>query len=126
MDLLFITIALLFCAFFSGIEIAYLTSNNLKIELDNKQGAFFAWLLSTFLKHPSRFIGTLLVGNYIALVFYAILIARLLESVFYRWELSGAAIMLLQTVIATLIILVVGEFLPKTLFRINSNFILKL
>jgi len=127
MDLIIlITIALLCCAFFSGIEIAYLTSNKLKIELDNKQGAFSARLLSTFLKHPSRFIGTLLVGNYIALVFYAILIARLLESVFYRWEHSGAAIMLLQTVIATLIILVVGEFLPKTLFRINSNFILKL
>ena len=126
MDLLFIAIALLFCAFFSGIEIAYLTSNKLKIELDNKQGVFSARLLSTFLKHPSQFTGTLLVGNYIAFVIYAILMARVLGSVFSRWELSGVVIILLQTVISALIILVVGEFLPKALFRINSNFILKI
>lgn len=127
MDLVvLIAISLFFSAFFSGMEIAFLTSNKLKIELNNKQGAFSARLLSGFLKHPSRFIGTMLVGNNIALVFYGILMARLLEPVFYDWGLTGAGVLILQTVVSTLIILFAGEFLPKTLFRINSNFILNL
>ncbi len=122
--LILIAVSLFFSAFFSGLEIAFLTANKLKIELDNKQGAFSARLLSDFLKQPSRFIGTMLVGNNIALVFYGILMARLLEPIFYSWNLTSASVLLLQTVVSTLIILFAGEFLPKTLFRINSNFIL--
>lgn len=122
--LLLIAATLVFSAFFSGMEIAFLTSNKLKIELDNKQGAFSAKLLSGFLKHPSRFIGTMLVGNNVALVFYGILMAQLLEPTLYKWGLSNASVLLVQTVVSTLIILFAGEFLPKTLFRINSNFIL--
>lgn len=125
MDLLvLIVITLLFSAFFSGIEIAFLSSNKLKIELDNKQGAFSAKMLSGFVKHPSRFIGTMLVGNNIALVVYGILMAKLLEPVFYGWGMSNASVLLLQTLVSTLVILFAGEFIPKTLFRINSNFIL--
>lgn len=105
-------------------EIAFLTANKLKIELDNKQGGFSARLLSGFLKNPSRFIGTLLVGNNIALVFYGILMAKLLEPPLFSWGLSGPTVLLLQTIVSTLIILFAGEFLPKTLFRINSNFVL--
>lgn len=127
MDLiLLIAITLVFSAFFSGMEIAFLTSNKLKIELDNKQGAFSAKMLSGFLKHPSRFIGTLLVGNNIALVFYGILMAQLLEPVFYQWGMSNAAVLTFQTLVSTLVILFFGEFIPKTLFQINSNFILNL
>ncbi|NEN23039.1 HlyC/CorC family transporter [Cryomorpha ignava] len=127
MDLIvLIAISLFFSAFFSGMEIAFLTSNKLKIELNNKQGAFSARLLSGFLQHPSRFIGTMLVGNNIALVLYGILMARMLEPVFYNWGLTSASVLLLQTIVSTLIILFAGEFLPKTLFRINSNFILNL
>ncbi len=122
--LILIAVSLFFSAFFSGMEIAFLTSNKLKIELDNKQGAFSARVLSGFLKHPSRFIGTMLVGNNVALVFYGILMARLLEPVFYEWGLSSASVLLLQTLVSTLIILFAGEFIPKTLFQINSNFIL--
>ena len=124
--LLLIAATLVFSAFFSGMEIAFLTSNKLKIELDNKQGTFSAKMLSGFLKQPSRFIGTLLVGNNIALVFYGILMAQLLEPTLDSWGLSNASVLLLQTLISTLIILFAGEFLPKTLFRINSNFTLNL
>ncbi len=122
--LLLITATLVFSAFFSGMEIAFLTANKLKIELDNKQGAFSAKMLSGFLKHPSRFIGTLLVGNNIALVFYGILMAELLEPTLYNWGLSNATVLIVQTLVSTIIILFAGEFVPKTLFRINSNFIL--
>ena len=121
-----IVITLFFSAFFSGMEIAFLTANKLKIELDNKQGRFSARLLSGFLKRPSRFIGAMLVGNNIALVFYGILMAMLLEPVFYGWGLSGPAVLLLQTIVSTVVILFAGEFLPKTLFRINANFILNI
>ena len=122
--IILIVISLFFSAFFSGMEIAFITANKLKIELDNKQGGFSARLLSGFLKQPSRFIGTMLVGNNIALVFYGILMAKLLEPVLYSWGLSGPSVLLLQTIVSTLIILFAGEFLPKTLFQINSNFVL--
>ena len=122
--IILIVVSLFFSAFFSGMEIAFITANKLKIELDNKQGGFSARLLSGFLKQPSRFIGTMLVGNNIALVFYGILMAKLLEPVLYSWGLSGPSVLLLQTIVSTLIILFAGEFLPKTLFQINSNFVL--
>ncbi len=121
-----IGVTLLFSAFFSGMEIAFLTANKLKIELESKQGAFSAQLLSGFLKQPSRFIGSMLVGNNIALVFYGIFMAQLLEPVFFSWGLSEVYVLLCQTIASTLVILFFGEFLPKTLFRINSNFVLNL
>lgn len=124
--LILIIITLCFSAFFSGMEIAFLTSNKLKIELDNKQGGFSAKLLSGFVKQPGRFIGAMLVGNNIALVFYGIFMARLLEPIFHTWNFSEPAVLLSQTIVSTLVILLVGEFLPKTLFRANSNFILNL
>lgn len=123
---LIILITLIFSALFSGMEIAFLTANKLKIELDNKQGVFTAKLLSGFIKSPSRFIGTMLVGNNIALVFYGVFMAQMLETPLQQgFGLSNAWTLILQTLISTLIILVTGEFLPKTLFRINPNFILQ-
>ncbi|MCA1763477.1 MAG: hemolysin family protein [Cryomorphaceae bacterium] len=120
----FLVLTILFSAFFSGVEIAFITSNKLKIELENKHGAFSAKLLSNFIQKPGRFIGTMLVGNNIALVVYGILMAKLCDPILQSWGMSEVWILLTQTLISTLIILFAGEFIPKTLFRINSNFIL--
>ncbi len=123
---LIIVVSLLFSAFFSGMEIAFLSANKLKIELDNKQGFFSAKLLSRFLQQPSKFIGSMLVGNNISLVLYGIFMAVWLEPIVLGWGLSGVLSMLVQTIISTLIILFMGEFIPKTLFRINPNSILNI
>ena len=123
--LLIILVSLLFSAFFSGTEIAYLQSNRLKIEIDKKQGVVSAKILSFFVKNESKFITTLLLGNNIALVVYGIfmgelIIAKLFPDHMNTTELPGL-ILFTQTLISTLIILVTAEFLPKTIFRINPN-----
>lgn len=124
-SLLLILITLILSAFFSGIEIAYLSANKLQIELQVQQGQFTGKVLAKFLKKPSMFIGTTLIGNTISLVLYGILMAQLLVPEIR--ELAGpsfdneAAILILQTVISTLIVLFTAEFLPKSLFMINPN-----
>jgi len=124
-----IIITLIFSAFFSGTEIAFVSSSRLKQELDMKRNIFSARILSDFYKNPSRFIGALLLGNNIALVVYGMETAKWLEPVLLEKlpaSLNSEWIILLsQTVISTLIILVIAEFLPKILFRINPNAILK-
>lgn len=112
-------------AFFSGIEIAFVSANKLKIELDNNQGNFTAKLLSSFLKKPAKFIGAMLLGNNIALVIYSILMAGLLEPFIITYLGNNELIILLiQTIISTLFVLFFAEFLPKALFRINPNKVL--
>ncbi|MDT8392792.1 MAG: hemolysin family protein [Bacteroidales bacterium] len=127
-DTLIIIISLVFSAFFSGMEIAFISSNNLKIELDKSRGLLSGKILSRFNKNPSRFIGALLLGNNIALVIYGIAMASLLEPViigFLPENLqSESLILILQTIIATLIILFTAEFFPKIIFRKNPNNIL--
>lgn len=120
-ELIVILFALVFSAFFSGIEIAFVSSSRLKIELDKKQGKFAAKILSFFVKNQSRFIGALLVGNNIALVVYGIYMAKILDPIIGRFTDSEVSLALLQTIISTLLVLVSAEFLPKTIFRINPN-----
>lgn len=125
-SLLIIFICILFSAYFSGIEIAFLSANKLKIELENKQGNFTAKVLSFFTRRPSHFISAMVLGNNVALVIYGIYMAILLEPPIrdYLWN-NNWFVLVLQTIISTLIILITAEFLPKALFRINPNGILK-
>ena len=123
-------VILLFSGFFSGMEIAFVSSSKLRFEMDREEQGFSARLIDTFYRHPNSFISTLLVGNNIALVVYGILMAKIV-SVLVLIPLgihhpdgncpNEALCLFLQTIIATLIVLVTGEFLPKTLFRINPN-----
>lgn len=127
---LVIVLMILFSGFFSGMEIAFVSSNRLKQELDLKRKLLTAKILSVFYENPSRFIGSLLLGNNIALVVYGIAMAKLLEpgikSLLPASVYSEFLVLLLQTIISTLIILFTAEFIPKVVFRINPNSTLKL
>ncbi len=120
-----VLICLLFSALFSGIEIAFISADKLRIELANKNGKLYGKLLSRFVKQPTRFIGTTLVGNNIALVLYSFFMATLLEP-FLTTHLPSSVnndvtILILQTVLATFLVLVVAEFTPKSVFLIDPN-----
>lgn len=125
---LIIVISIIFSAFFSGMEIAYISSNKLKIELDKNKGLFSAKILARFIKKPSAIIGVLLIGNNIALVIYGIAIAARLEPLILGMLPDNLhsyyLILFIQTVVSTLLILFVAEFFPKVLFRINPNSVL--
>jgi CBS domain containing-hemolysin-like protein len=129
-SILIIIITLLFSAFFSGMEIAFVSSSNLKIELDKSKGLLSGRILSRFNHHPSRFIGALLLGNNISLVIYGIAMADLLSpwimGFLPDYLLSEIMILVIQTIIATFIILLTAEFLPKMLFIQRPNSILNL
>ncbi len=125
MEIFLITITLLLSAFFSGMEIAFISANKLKLELDKKSKNFSSKIISVFTKQESHFIVSMLIGNNIALVVYGVMMAKILE--YNLSEFIGSAFLLIiaQTIISTLIILVVAEFIPKAIFRINSNRVLK-
>ena len=122
---LLIAITLLLSAFFSGMEIAFVSANKLKLELDKKSNGFTSKIISIFTKQESHFIVSMLIGNNIALVVYGVLMAQILEFNLSEIIPSAFLLIIVQTIISTLIILVVAEFIPKAIFRINSNSVLK-
>ena len=121
--IIYIIISLAFSAFFSGMEIAFVSSNKLRFEMDRSQSGFGSRIAAIFYEHPNSFISTLLVGNNIALVVYGILFARLLDLVVLKpLGITDEWItLLMQTVLSTVIVLFTGEFLPKLLFKLNPN-----
>lgn len=126
---LIIIITLVLSAFFSGMEIAFVSSNKLKMELDKKKGGLTGKLLSFYSSIPTKFIGALLVGNNVALVIYGMGMEKVIDP-YLKSTLPASAnaesiILLIKTIITTLVILVFAEFVPKVLFRINANKILQ-
>lgn len=114
-------VSLIFSGLFSGTEIAFITANRVKVEIDVKRGGLLGFIVNLYYKYQDLFITTLLVGNNILLVVYgmgaAALLSPWLESLFD----SAAVVLILQTIISTAVILLTGEFIPKTVFRINPN-----
>ncbi len=124
--LLMILICLLLSAFFSGMEIAFLTSNKLRIEIDKSNKGISQALIDLFVSHSGMYITTILVGNNVVMVIYGIFMSDFLAKKLAVLQLSLGLELLVETVISTLIILVVAEFLPKTVFRLRSNLFLKI
>lgn len=126
---LLILLTLLLSAYFSGMEIAWLSSNKIVVELDKKKGLLYSRFLYPFIDNPSRLIGTLLVGNNIVLVVFSMLTASILNNLIFdlfpaSLQTDGV-ILILQSVLSTIIILIFGEYLPKTIFQNSPNLVLK-
>ncbi|MEQ9262054.1 MAG: hemolysin family protein [Owenweeksia sp.] len=121
----YIIFSILFSAFFSGVEIAFVSSNRFHIEIENKKGNFAYQIISFLVKNPSRFIATMLVGNNIALVLYGLFMPELLNPLLSSLE-NEYLLLLLQTVLSTIIILVIAEFLPKAVFNTHSTRLLEI
>ena len=124
-SLILICVMLLMSAFFSGMEIAFLSRNRLREEIDRKQNGVFDFVARIFEKHPGQYITTILVGNNICLVIYSLYMSIMLHLVFdlVGWDgLAQSGSVLLETIISTVIILFTGEFLPKSIVKNNPNF----
>ena len=111
-----ILITMVFSAFFSGMEIAFVSSNRMLAEMDKEKNGLCQRLLSQFYDHPNGFVSTMLVGNNIALVVYGILFARLFDNTLFAGLDDGGRVTA-DTILSTLVVLFTGEFLPKTCSR---------
>lgn len=121
-NIILVLCTLIFSAFFSGMEIAFISANKLKIEVERKKGFTPSALISHFLKKPALFITAMLIGNNIALVIYGIVSAELLEPLITLFITGDpVTIFIIQIIVSTLVILVLAEFLPKAFFRNNPN-----
>jgi len=119
-----VLLMLVLSAFFSGLEIAFISANKLRIELKSNQGKHWAKMCSSYIKSPSKFISTILVGNNIALVVYGITMEELVRPWFESHGFAAFPALLLATLISTIVVLITAEFLPKALFRLNPSGIL--
>lgn len=123
MLVIWLLVSMLFSAFFSGMEIAFVSSNRLRAEMDREKNRFSQRLIKTFYQHPNNFVSTMLVGNNIALVIYGILFARLFDDTLFA-PLSDGMRVTVDTLLSTLVVLFTGEFLPKSIFKNNPNTLL--
>ncbi|WP_324720903.1 hemolysin family protein [Salinimicrobium sp. HB62] len=132
-EIIIILCSLILSAFFSGMEIAYVSANKIHVEIEKKQNDFLARILTRLTRKPSKFIATMLVGNNIALVIYGFFMGDLLMELLAPENFTNEIVLYLltdlslltQTIISTLIILLTAEFLPKVFFQIYANFLLK-
>ena len=120
---IWLLVAMLFSAFFSGMEIAFVSSNRLLAEMDREKNGLSQKALSVFYRHPNNFVSTMLVGNNIALVVYGILFAQIFDATVFA-PLSDGMRVTADTLLSTLVVLFTGEFLPKTIFKNNPNTLL--
>jgi putative hemolysin len=127
MEITIIIICLILCAFFSGMEIAFISSNKIYLEIEKKQDNFLSQILSKLTEKPSQFIATMLIGNNVALVVYSFFMGDLIMRWFVTLgiEFSSLVNLLIQTVLSTLIVLITSEFLPKVFFQIYANSFVK-
>ncbi len=127
MEITIIIICLILCAFFSGMEIAFVSSNKIYLEIEKKQDNFLSHILTKLTEKPSQFIATMLIGNNVALVVYSFFMGDLLMQWFVTLgiEFSSFVNLLIQTVLSTLIVLITSEFLPKVFFQIYANSFVK-
>ncbi|MBQ8046379.1 MAG: HlyC/CorC family transporter [Prevotella sp.] len=114
---------MVFSAFFSGMEIAFVSSNRMLVEVEKEKNIVNRKMLSLFYRHPNSFVSTMLVGNNIVLVVYGILFANLFDNTLFS-GFSGGTRVFLDTILSTVVVLFTGEFLPKTLFKNNPNSLL--
>ena len=119
-----IIIAVLFSAFFSGMEIAFLSSNKLKLEIEKKESRTFNRIADTFLQHPNQYITSLLVGNNIILVIYSLQMTVLIRFLFAQVGWNSSVV--LETILSTVVIIFMGEYMPKAIFKSNPNFFFRL
>ena len=113
-------VTMVFSAFFSGMEIAFVSSNRLRAEMDREKNGLSQRAIAIFYRHPNNFVSTMLVGNNIALVIYGILFAQVFDATLFN-NLSDGARVTCDTLLSTLVVLFTGEFLPKTIFKSNPN-----
>ena len=115
-----LVVSMLFSAFFSGMEIAFVSSNRLLAEVSREKNGLSQRAIALFYRHPSNFVSTMLVGNNIALVVYGILFAKVFDTTLFS-GLDPATRVTADTLLSTLVVLFTGEFLPKTIFKSNPN-----
>lgn len=127
MEIAIIILCLLLCAFFAGMEIAYISSNKIYLEIEKKQDNFLAKILTKITEKPSKFIATMLVGNNVSLVVYGFFMGDLIMKWIHSFDykLTDFSSLLLQTVLSTLVVLITSEFLPKVFFQIYANSLMK-
>ena len=128
MEIAVIISCLLLCAFFSGMEIAFISSNKIYLEIEKKQDNFLSKILTKITEKPSKFITTMLVGNNVSMVIYGFFMGDLLSNQIKHlgFHFSEISTLLLQTIISTLVVLITAEFLPKVFFQIYANNLMKL